>query len=304
MTSQIGLFIASVLLVGCAIQSAPHVPPSDPITDPSFLLDDFWNDGQAEVAFYQVERTQNQYGRADEQSFLVGTYVVKHDFDRAAASKATSESADAVSSFKYALFYEFESGSYEYKRNYVINAAQADLLPLKDSFTSFDWCANIYREMNFASDGQVAAFMRSDDYGNWEATFDYQAKAYPPSLLPMLVRGLDFSDQAAQAFAIVHGQGEYVPATARLAGTETVETAAGALPAERIVVTYEAPVPSLIGEESELEETYWRGTDDERLLLKLTSATGRYQMTLVENLRSAYWRENLYTRLQRVAERP
>lgn len=304
MTNQMGLFIASVWLVGCAVQSASHVPPNDPITDGAFLLDDFWNDGQAEVAFYQVERTQNQYGRADEQSFLVGTYVVKHDFDRAAASKATSESADAVSSFKYALFYEFESGSYEYKRNYVINAAQADLLPLKDSFTSFDWCANIYREMNFAPDGQVAAFMRSDDYGNWETTFEYQSKAYPPSLLPMLVRGLDFSGQAEHAFTIVHGRGEYVPATARLAGTETVETAAGALPAERIVVTYEAPVPSLIGEESELEETYWRGTDDERLLLKLASATGRYQMTLVENLRSAYWRENLYTRLQRVAERP
>lgn len=31
---------------------------------PDFLTANLWNDGQAEVAFYQIERTQNQYGQA------------------------------------------------------------------------------------------------------------------------------------------------------------------------------------------------------------------------------------------------
>lgn len=293
-----------LLLAGCAARTAPPDELANPITDRAYLTSDFWDDGLSEVAFYQVERTQNQYGRPEDQSFLAGTYLVKHDFDTEAMAKATGEGAEGLPSFKYALFYEFESGSYQYKRNYVVNAAQADLAPLKASFTSFDWCSNLYRELAFQPGGTVDALMRSDDYGNYDETFGYRARAYPVHVLPVLVRGLDFSVEAEQAFSIVQPEGEYVAARARLDGTETLDLPTGATEAERIVVTYEAPVRSLIGEESELSETYWRGTGPARLLLKLESETGRYRMTLVEELRTAYWRENLWPRLDRVTTRP
>src|SRR5690606_35275280 len=142
-------------------------------TDGAYLTSAFWNDGKAEVAFYQVERSRNQYGRPDHQRFVAGTYVVKHDFDRAAMTKAAEGAADAVSAFKYALFYEVESGSYQYKRHWVVNARQADLAPLKASFTSFDWCANRYDELAFDAGGTVHRLMRSDDYGNAEGSFAY-----------------------------------------------------------------------------------------------------------------------------------
>jgi hypothetical protein len=96
----------------------------------------------------------------------------------------------------------------------------------------------------------------------------------------------------------------YVPAQAVRTGTDTVETAAGSFDAERIVVTYDEPVPSLIGEESATTETYWRGTGPQRLLVRLEAAGGRYQMTLVEHLRTAYWQENLWPRLARIEQRP
>ena len=41
-----------------------------------------------------------------------------------------------------------------------------------------------------------------------------------------------------------------------------------------------------------------------QILLKLESETGRYRMTLVEHLRTAYWRENLWPRLTQVTQRP
>ena len=47
-----------------------------------------------------------------------------------------------------------------------------------------------------------------------------------------------------------------------------------------------------------------RGVDPARLLLKLEGETGRYRMTLVEHLRTPYWRENLWPRLARVSQRP
>jgi len=298
------LALFALLLAGYAARTAPSYDTAEPITDTAFLTSELWNDGQAEVAFYQVERTRNQYGQDVAQNFLVGTYLVKHDFDRAAMSKATSEAGSSVSSFKYALFYEFESGSYQYKRNYVVNAAQADLTPLKASYTSFDWCSNTYRELAFHEDGVVAMLMRSDDYGNRAGTFTYQPNAYPVHVLPLLIRGLDFSETTEHTFFIVQPDGVYVRAHARLDGTEPVELPTGVVEAERIVVRYEASVRSLIGEETDAAETYWRGTDPARLLLKIESETGRYRMTLVEHLRSPYWRENLWPRLTQVTQRP
>ena len=298
------LLLTPLVLAGCDARSALPQEAIAPITDTAFLTGGVWNDGQAEVAFYKVERTQNQYGEEADQTFLVGTYLVKHDFDPAAMAKAQADAEETVAAFKYALFYEFESGSYQYKRNYVVNAAQADLTPLKASFTSFDWCSNRYRELAFQPNGTVDHLMRSDDYGNSAGSFDYQPHAYPVEAIPLLIRGLDFSGMGERTFSVVLPDGAYVQARARLDATDTVDLEAGPTEAERIVLTYDTTVPSLIGEETDNSETYWRGTGPLRLLLKVESATGRYRMTLVEELRTPYWSENLWPRLERVTMRP
>ena len=54
---------ALLMLAGCAARSAPSYLDAEAITDAAFLTGDLWNDGQAEVAFYQIERTRNQYGQ-------------------------------------------------------------------------------------------------------------------------------------------------------------------------------------------------------------------------------------------------
>lgn len=300
-------FAAMLVLLIAATLSDPTDRLND-ITDEAYLTQDLWNDGQAEIAFYRVDRTENQYGESEDQSFLVGTYLVKHDFDPDAMAKARPEATETVSTFKSALFYEFESGSYEYKRNWVVNSRQSDLRPMKASFSSFDWCSNIYRELAFSLSGRVQALMRSDDYGNSGDTFDYQAAAFPVHALPTLVRGLDFSESNELIFRIVTQEGRYVDARARLEGHESYSwpggTSDGASEAERIEIEYESEAPSMIGEQSDAGEIWWRGTDDARLLLGMESGTGRYRMTLVEQLRSPYWDENLWPRLKRVSERP
>lgn len=307
--------VAVVLLSGCTTQtdasnasdtsSVAGAPAGTELpTDRAFLTADLWNDGRAEVAFYRVERSRDQYGRAADQSFVVGTYLVKHRFSRDAMTKVTDESG--VSAFKYALFYELESGSYQYKRNWVVNARQEDLAPLKESFTSFDWCSNRFHEFTYASDGRVGYEMRSDDYGNAERTLDVgdaRADAVPSSLVPLLVRSLDLTERE-RAFHVVRADGDPVAATARLDGTETVSTPGGAIPTERVVVTYDAPVASPVGEETGTTETYWRASDGDRRLVKLSGDDGRYEMTLVEHLRTAYWNENLWPRLERIDARP
>lgn len=296
------LLVGLVLLIGCTSPSAAPKPTAS-ITDRTYLTTDLWDDGQAEVAFYRVERTRDQYGRSTEQRFLAGTYLVKHRFSPGKMSKVTNGSG--VSSFKYAFFYELESGSYQYKRNWVVNARQMNLRPFKQSFTSFDWCSNLYRELAFPMDGPVQVRERSDDYGNRRAEFAAKPQSYPPAQIPLLIRGLDFSESDTVSFLVaVADSGAHVPAQAALMGTETVPTEADTFQTERIRVAYEAPVPSIISEESALTETYWRATGPARLLVRMRAQGGRYRMSLVEQLRTAYWKENLWPRLERIRERP
>ena len=303
-------FSSLVLLLAVALGSlrcgGPAANPASAppaLTDSSYLTADRWNDGQAEVAFYRVERERDQYGRANPQRFVVGTYLVKHRFSPAEMTKKTDGSG--VSAFKYALFYELESGSYQYKRNWVVNARQRDLRPYKQSFTSFDWCSNQYRELAFSPDGPIEVRMRSDDYGNRRTAFDPRPQSYPPAQIPLLVRGLDVERADTLAFSVaVADSTTHVSARAVHQGRDSVETEAGTFAAQRIAVTYDAPVPSPIGESSATTETYWIGTGAERRLLRVAAESGRYQMALVEHLRIPYWNENLWPRLARIDSRP
>ncbi len=297
------LVLAGGLLAGCTTPSAAPSPEESSITDASYLTSKLWNDGQAEVAFYRVRRTRDQYGRENEQQFVAGTYLVKHRFSPDQMSKVTDGSG--VSSFKYAFFYEIESGSYQYKRNWVVNARQNDLRPYKQSFTSFDWCSNLYRELAFPPDGSIEVRKRSDDYGNRRDSFAPQANSYPPAQLPLLVRGLDFGATDTLSFKVaVADEAQHVSARAVREGIDTLDTAAGSYETERIAVRYDAAVPSLIGEESASAETYWRATGPDRRLVRMAAASGRYRMELAEHLRTPYWKENLWPKLARIEERP
>jgi len=297
-----------LISAGCTTESADSSQDSahqsavdslDQRVDAEYLTSELWNDGRAEVAFYRVERSRDTYGRANPQSFTVGTYVVKHRFSREEMSKVTDGSG--VSAFKYAFFYEVESGSYQHKRNWVVNARQQSLQPLKHSFTSFDWCSNRYRELAFGPE-RVEMRMRSDDYGNERASFDVPPTAVPVALVPFLVRSLSFEDTQVHRFPLLHSDGSTTRVAARLDGTEKISTPAGTSEAERIRLTMDAPVPSMIAEETAGPELYWRGVGPDRRLLRV-SGEG-YTMTLIEHLRTAYWQENIWPMLDRVEERP
>lgn len=304
-TKRCVLTLLCLISPGFARGSGSGSGDSAPLTDPGYLGQELWNDGNAEVAFYHVERDFDVHGKPDPRSFLMGTYLVKHDFDRNRESKARSGAsrANAVSAFKWSAFYEFESSnSYQYKYAYVVNATQADLAPLKSSFTSYDWCSNQYREVSFHPDGGAEYWMRSDDYGNAHASFHAPEGAYPAELVPLLVRALDFRKESERHFSILLETGATVGVTATLEGKDRVETEDGDREAERIRLAYDGDFSSILSRRGEREETYWRGLDPDRALLALESKS--YRMKLVELVRSPYWSENLFPRLKHVQTRP
>ena len=281
---------------------------SETVSNNGVFSDALWNDGQAEIAFYQVERSRNQYGQEAPQEFLAGTYIVKHDYDIDLESKARADSKNSVPAFKAALFFEFESGAYQYKRNWVTNFAMADMAPLKTSYTNFDWCSNQYKEFSFKGDkngnNQARYLMRSDDYFNEDVNYDVDAATYPADEIRLLVRSFDFSEKARQDFGVLQDNGEIIRAQASLSGKETVSTKAGEMETEIITIKYEKPISSAIGNKSDLVENYWVSTRPDRILVQMAAESGSYKMTLVEDLRSAYWKENFYPALKRVTARP
>jgi hypothetical protein len=80
--------------------------------------------------------------------------------------------------------------------------------------------------------------------------------------------------------------------------------------AEKIVVRYGTletgtSLSSPIGRIAEKEETYWRSTDNERVLLKLDSAS--YSMVLLDQIRTSYWshhREDFFNLMKNVMDFP
>lgn len=175
---------------------------------------------------------------------------------------------------------------------------------MKSSFTSFDWCSNQYREFFFDDGGAVNYLMRSDDYGNARRSFDYASGSYPPAMLPLYIRGLDLAQTGDISLALLLESGRTIGATARVAGRDSVTTPAGTFNAHRVEIQYAEAAPSPIAEVTDANETYWIGDDEARTLLRVESESGRYEMDLVEHLRSAYWDEDVYERLERVDTRP
>ena len=281
-----------------------RVPASVTLSD-DYLTSGRWDQGAAEFAFYEATRSHTPYDEADEHSFVVGSFTVKHNYDPDAQTKATGE-ADGVPAFKSALFYRFESGSYEYRRSYVSNVRQRDLHPFKQSFTSFDWCSNQYRELAVGSDDTVDYWMRSDDYGNDSGAFAYQMGGYTTAQMPLFIRSLDVQERTEHLFYRMTAGGDYVRGQAAFIRTDSVTVEAGTYPAERITVTYEDPVPSMIAERDVTHATYWRRANDDRTLLRIEERNDdkSYTMELVEHLWSAYWKENLWDEVERISERP
>ncbi|PEN12759.1 hypothetical protein CRI94_12105 [Longibacter salinarum] len=307
------LCMIGILLFGCTGEqpttsalSADGLAGAELPVDSTFLQDPLWDDGQAEIAFYEVNRSYNVYERPEPSSFTVGTYLVKHNFSRDRMTKTTDGSG--VAAFKSALFYEVNSGSYQYKRNWVVNARRSDLAPIKQSFTSFDWCSNLYREYAFPPDGNVVFRKRSDDYGNAERSLEIpqgrSSRAIPPAHVPLLIRAIPGDDTSDVSFTVLRPDGPPIAARTSFIDTTTVETEAGAFQAERIRVAYDAPVPSLIAERSASSEIYTRSITPDRRLLSIRAEDNSYEMTLVEHVRSAYWSTNIWDVLEQVDARP
>lgn len=236
---------------------------------------------KAEVAVYEIGI------EGDERPLRAVLVLSVVPYDPVRQVETSADDPAAVATLKWRFFHRlFESPrkSYQLEASEFFYLDPTDLRPFKWSRGSASWegggcCALGLRQ----ADGSL-----SDP---WGGPTPRPAHMFPASLIPLLVRAMDFQNEDRHVLEVplleleswdphgkfqvarFHGRSGHVEAT--LAGREKVQLPRGdgQRQAEKIVVRYEQPADTvmtrLIHASRGAEEIYWRSTEPSRQLLRL-----------------------------------
>ena len=190
-----GLVTVALVVGGAALghQAAPtFAAAADAAHEAPPARADFdarWHDGRAEVDGYRL--SVERYG-APRVGRGVLIYVTE-PFNLSKHVKVddpTRDAADTIDVLKLNLVRHFQTGVYDYSTMVSLFTRSSDFAPVKISFTSAEWCGQIYEELNF--DGPHLAERLSSYFENEssERTLDAPAGGIEEDDLFILLRGL------------------------------------------------------------------------------------------------------------------
>ena len=112
-----------------------------------------WSDGQAEIAGYQLK--EFRYGQVrDGQAVLI---YVTEPFSRARGVKVDGydpKNPDHFIALKLNIIKRFQTGIYDYSIMTSLFADPQDgMQPVKQTFSSQEWCGHVYEELKFDAKG-------------------------------------------------------------------------------------------------------------------------------------------------------
>jgi len=110
-----------------------------------------WHDGRAEIDGYRL--TVERYGekRAGQAVMIYVTEPFRIS-TRVKADDPSQDPGDVTEVLKLNLVRDFQTGIYDYNTMASIFCRTSDFSPLKISFTSAEWCGQIYSESIFHDD--------------------------------------------------------------------------------------------------------------------------------------------------------
>lgn len=125
-------------------------PPSLAEDGSGRAFDEVWRDGRAELDGYRL--TVDRYGHP-----RVGRGVAVYVTEPFSKSKhvklddpAKADPADVLDVLKLNLVRSFQTGIYDYHTMVSLFVRAADFTPVKVSFTSAEWCGQVYEQLDFA----------------------------------------------------------------------------------------------------------------------------------------------------------
>lgn len=278
------------------------------VMDSAFWKSELWNDGGAEIAFYELSNPQTP------EPVLAGTILVKHRLDRRGLFKVDGKKPGAEEAWQWIFLYRFEATAAGPTRHFFqLDARRRDLQPWRFRAVESSWDGHCSYSVEL--DQNEAALQERGrscktllPLSELEQSHPYEEPTYLRAQVPLLVRGVDFRNRARHGLTLL-AAGRRVQASLERLGVETVRVPNGAEEAEKIVVEYSQaprfrvptapPTPFGAGGRREI---YWRRTGGNRQILRME---GRgYGMTLIEELRAKHWEEDFSPRLERVRRYP
>lgn len=133
------ILLIALLFAAVAAPASPAPPP-----DPSF--GSYWHDGKAELDGYRY--TVTRYGQL-RRGQCTAIYVTE-PFSRSKRVKVDDVSRNPKDIFdvlKLNLVRDFQTGIYDYNTMTSLFVRSSDMEPVKASFTSMEWCGNVYEEL-------------------------------------------------------------------------------------------------------------------------------------------------------------
>jgi len=257
------MLLCVVLLAGTT-----GMPGTPRAADPGFSS--WWHDGRAELDGYHW--TGSRYGEM-RSGYGVAVFVTEpfSASKRVKVDDASQNPSDVVDVLKLNLVRDFQTGIYDYNTMVSTFARTSDFTPVKISFSSTEWCGNVYEELLFREQG-IELETRSyfeDESGN--RTLPVMKAGISEDELPILLRGLrgDFlppGEERALPFLpstfwsrLLHKPLNWAEARIqRKAKTESITVPAGTF--EAVVYT----VDTNLGRNGR----YWIGTEYPHLLLR------------------------------------
>jgi hypothetical protein len=177
----------SVRLALLGALAAAAIPSVAGALDPAFSS--YWHDGKAELDGYRL--TVERYGHT-RRGRAVAIFVTE-PFSRTKHVKLDDPSkvaGDEIGVLKLNLVCDFQTGIYDYHTMLSLFAAEADFRTVKTTFSSSEWCGQVYEELN--SHGtklsqRVASYFEGEAA---ERELDLPANAVQEDDLFILLRGL------------------------------------------------------------------------------------------------------------------
>jgi len=152
-------------------------------------FDDFWHDGKAELNGYSLRLSR--YGQV-RQGTAVMIFVTEpfSTSKRVKVNDARANPADTFDALKLNLVRDFQTGIYDYNTMTSVFVHSSDFSPSKISFTSAEWCGQVYSEQVFGSRDIRSTYYSYFEDESSDGKIEYANGGVVEDNLFILLRGL------------------------------------------------------------------------------------------------------------------
>jgi hypothetical protein len=178
--------------IGAAVISALFALGPSPSREPKTAeigFDARWHDGRAELDGYRYSIVR--YGQP-RQGQAVTIYVTEpwSRSKRVKVEDASKTPADVFDVLKLNLVRDFQTGIYDYNTMVSLFVRTQDFSPVQISFTSAEWCGNVYAKVEFENETVSETLFSYFEDETGTRTLKEPRDGVPEDALFVLLRGL------------------------------------------------------------------------------------------------------------------